>query len=68
MKDERGSLLPGRRKAIFRNNAGDPSDIRKPLDIAGSGGLLGDLVGNGATEYFAALEGDGRITGIALLY
>jgi len=58
MKNERHSLLPGRRKAIFRNNTGDPPDIRKPLDIADSGGLLGDLVGDGATEYFAALESD----------
>jgi len=59
LKNESSSLLPRRRKVIFRNNVRDPSDIRKPLDIAGVGVLLGDLVGDRATEYFAPLTSDG---------
>jgi len=66
LKNESGSLR-GRRKAVFRNTVGDPSDIRKLLDIAGIGGLLGDLVGDCATEYFAPLKSDGRTTRIALV-
>jgi len=64
---ESGGLLPRRRKAIFRNNVGDPSDIRKLLDIAGIGGMLGDLVGDRAAKYFAQLKSDGGTTRIALI-
>jgi len=67
LKNESGGLLPGRRMAIFRNNVGDPSDIRKLLDITGVGGLLVDLVGDRATKYFAPLTSDGRTTRIALV-
>jgi len=58
LKNERGSLLPRRRKAIFRNNVGDPSDIRKLFHIADKLALLGDLVDDRAAKYFAALESE----------
>jgi len=56
LKNESGSLLSRRRKAIFRNNVGDPSDLRKLFDIAGIGGQLGDLVGDHTAKHLAALE------------
>ena len=45
LKNGRRSLLPGRRRVIFRNIVCDLSNIREPFDIAGRDGLLGDLVG-----------------------
>ena len=59
LKNESGSLLPRRRKIVFRNNISDPLDIREPLDIAGIGGQLGLLVGDCAAKYFAPLASDG---------
>jgi hypothetical protein len=59
VKNEVGSLAPRRRKATIRNNVGDPTDIRKLLDVTGVGGQLGDLVGDRAAKDFAPLESDG---------
>ena len=58
LKNEGGSLLPGRRNIVFKNNVSDPLDIREPLDIAGTGGYLGHLVGDCAAKYFAPLVSD----------
>ena len=55
LKNESGSPLPGRRRIVFRNNISDPLDIREPLDIAGTDGQLGLLVGDCAAKYFAPL-------------
>jgi hypothetical protein len=59
VKNEAGSLLPGRRMAIFRNSVGGLTDIRKLLDVTGIDGQLGDLVGDHAAKDFAPLESGG---------
>jgi hypothetical protein len=59
VKNEVGSLAPRRRKATTGNNAGDPTDIRKLLDVTEIGGQLGDLVGDRAAKYLAPLESGG---------
>jgi len=58
LKNERGSLLPGRNKIIFWNSVSNSSDICKLFEIASTRGLLGDLVGDRAAKYFAPLKSD----------
>jgi len=58
MKNGSGSLLPGRRNAIFRNIVWDLSNIREPFDIAGRERQLGGLVGDRAAKYIAPVASE----------
>ena len=55
LKNGTRSLLPGRRRVIFRNIVCDLSNIRELFEVAGRDGQLGDLEFDHAAKYVASL-------------
>ena len=66
LKGEGGRHFPGRRKSILRNIVSEPLDIGELLDLVGTSRQLVRRAEDGAAEYCVLLEGDGRITAVAL--